>query len=391
MGSITLERPQSQNVGRSSQGEVLPNREAGLGEFHRSSSMPPVAEEREGLPSHYRMRADAHYVDQLDAPPASAIQMVAVDAIDLPGEAAPPAPALLDSITRHGVLEPLLVQRRDRRYTLLAGRRRLAAATTLGLREVPCFVRRLTDDEARSLAAVLQVPVDNPQPDTRQSDVFDEDQVAASLLAVLSCTDLMGEGTPRLTRDVAVDMIRAETRRAICALRTAQLLTRGVPHASSAVTVGRILAGVVECVSPEVRLRGSRLTTRVDVSDDTMLDVDEPSLIAALSAVVLLLSAGLRDVRGARLDLHVSTPQPGRIMLTITQESVILPNATLAITNDDAPALVPAVAPLVALRQLARHHGGTCTVSRLARGTQVSLTLPQSEDGERSVRAAGRD
>jgi hypothetical protein len=38
-------------------------------------------------------------------------------------------------------------------------------------------------------------------------------------------------------------------------------------------------------------LHGSQLTTRVDGSDDTILDVDEPSLIAALSAVVLLLSA----------------------------------------------------------------------------------------------------
>jgi hypothetical protein len=363
--------------------------------------MPPVAEEnpqddqdrpvREGLPSHYRMRADAHYVDQLDAPAASVIQMVAVDAIDLPGDAAPPTPALLDSITRHGVLEPLLVQRRDRRYHLMAGRRRLAAATTIGLHEVPCLVRRLTDDEARSLAAVLQAPIDSPSPETRVSDVLDQDQIASSLSAVLSCTDLMGEGTPRLTRDVAVDMIRAETQRAICALRTAQVLTRGVPHASSAVAVGRILAGVVECVSPEVRLRGSQLTTRVDVSDDTMLDVDGPSLIAALSAVVLLLSAGLRDVRGARLDLHVSTPQSGRVTLTIAQQSVILPNATLAITNGDAPAAAPAVAPLVALRQLATHHGGTCAISRLARGTQVSLTLPQSEDGERGVLAAGRD
>jgi hypothetical protein len=144
-------------------------------------------------------------------------------------------------------------------------------------------------------------------------------------------------------------------------------------------------------VSPEVRLRGSQLTTRVDGSDDTILDVDEPSLIAALSAVVLLLSAGLRDVRGARLDLHVFTSHPEGVMLTIAQQSVILPNATLAITNGDAPAPAPAVAPLVALRQLARHHGGTCAVSRLARGTQVSLTLPQSGDGGRGVIAAGRD
>ena len=70
----------------------VPDRDAGLEEFRTSSSsVPPVAEVtaqgskdlpiREGLPAHNRMRADAHYVDQLGAPPISTIQMVSLDAI----------------------------------------------------------------------------------------------------------------------------------------------------------------------------------------------------------------------------------------------------------------------------------------------------------------------
>lgn len=351
--------------------------------------MPPIPEGipqgeqdfpvREGLPAHYRMRADAHYVDQLDVPPASSVQILALDVIDTTGEATPPAAALLESITRYGVLEPLLVQKRDRRYKLIAGRHRLAAAAAAGLREVPCLVRRLTEDEARSLAATVQGPPDTAAPTEPPNDVLDEGQVAASLSAVLSCAGLVNEGAPHLTREVALDMIRAETQRALCAIRTAQFITRGFPQTFSPVTVRRVLTSIVNAVGPEVRLRGSRLVTRVEVADETMIDVDGDSLVAAVSAVVLLLSAGLRDVRGARLDLQAAASHPGRLTLTIAQESVILPNATLAITNGEEPVFESSVAPLVAIRHLARHYGGTCAASRLARGTQVSITLPQSE------------
>src|SRR5262252_9883178 len=103
--------------------------------------LPPARENRkplvrEGLPPSYRMRADAHYVDQLDAPRAMTVQMIAVADIDGADENASPILSLVDSIRRHGVLEPLLVQTRDRRYRLLAGKRRLAAAISAGLHQV---------------------------------------------------------------------------------------------------------------------------------------------------------------------------------------------------------------------------------------------------------------
>ena len=108
---------------------------------------------REGLPATYRMRADPHYVDELDASPAMMIQMVRVHAIET-GEETPPAavPALVESVRQHGVLEPLIVQKRDRRYRLIAGSKRLSAAIVAGLQEVPCIVHQIGDDEARALA-----------------------------------------------------------------------------------------------------------------------------------------------------------------------------------------------------------------------------------------------
>ena len=107
--------------------------------------------------------------------------------------------------------------------------------------------------------------------------------------------------------------------------------------------------------------------------------VDEQCLVSGLTAVVLLLSAGLGDVRGAGLDLTVTSHPGERVTLTISQESVILPSVMFAAANAERPARDSSVTPLVALRQLAEFGGGTCAVSRLARGTQFSVTLPMSD------------
>ena len=103
----------------------------------------PVAV-REGLPPAYRMRADAHYVEQLDSAPSSpSVRLIDARTIEVRGDEPRPAPTFVDSIKRHGVLQPILVQTRGGRYRLIAGRKRLAAAMAAGLREVPCLVQRV--------------------------------------------------------------------------------------------------------------------------------------------------------------------------------------------------------------------------------------------------------
>ena len=62
---------------------------------------------------------------------------------------------LEDSIRRHGVLQPVLVTPDgDERYRLIAGHRRIAAATTAGLSEIPAIVRPV-DDDTRGLDLAL--------------------------------------------------------------------------------------------------------------------------------------------------------------------------------------------------------------------------------------------
>ncbi len=55
---------------------------------------------------------------------------------------------LVSSIRQVGILEPLIVRPAGEEYEVVAGSRRLAAARQLGIREVPCIVHDLDDEEA---------------------------------------------------------------------------------------------------------------------------------------------------------------------------------------------------------------------------------------------------
>jgi hypothetical protein len=118
---------------------------------------------REGLPPAFRMRADAHYVEQLDgATPSITVQYVGVHAIDVSDAPAEALPALVESIKRFGVLEPLVVQRNNGTYRTITGQKRLAAAREAGLHDVPCLVHHVSDERAQTLRDVLRSPAAQP-------------------------------------------------------------------------------------------------------------------------------------------------------------------------------------------------------------------------------------
>ncbi len=66
---------------------------------------------------------------------------------------------LSTSIRQHGLLQPLIVQRSDEGYEILAGHRRYAALQALGAKEAPCVVLDPEDDQA-ALSVLL---TDNAQ------------------------------------------------------------------------------------------------------------------------------------------------------------------------------------------------------------------------------------
>lgn len=58
---------------------------------------------------------------------------------------------LIESVSAHGVLAPVLVRSKGNGYEMISGHRRKYASHLVGMMEIPCIIRDLSDDEATIL------------------------------------------------------------------------------------------------------------------------------------------------------------------------------------------------------------------------------------------------
>ena len=71
---------------------------------------------------------------------------------------------LADSIRQYGVLQPLLVQKRDGYYEIIAGERRWRAAKMAGLKEIPVIIKDFTDQEIVEISLIENIQRENLNP-----------------------------------------------------------------------------------------------------------------------------------------------------------------------------------------------------------------------------------
>lgn len=64
---------------------------------------------------------------------------------------------LADSIKVHGIIQPLIVQKREEYYEIVAGERRWRAAKLAGLKRIPVLVRDYTDREIMELSLIENI------------------------------------------------------------------------------------------------------------------------------------------------------------------------------------------------------------------------------------------
>lgn len=93
---------------------------------------------------------------------------------------------LADSIKGRGIFQPLLVQKKDDYYEIVAGERRWRAAKIAGLKEVPCIVREFSEREKLEIQLIENIqredlnPIEEAQTYRRLVDEFNmkQDEVA---------------------------------------------------------------------------------------------------------------------------------------------------------------------------------------------------------------------
>ncbi len=71
---------------------------------------------------------------------------------------------LSDSIKQHGIIEPLVVQKKDDYYMIIAGERRWRASKMAGLKTVPAVIKDLTDQEIVEVSLIENIQREDLNP-----------------------------------------------------------------------------------------------------------------------------------------------------------------------------------------------------------------------------------
>lgn len=125
-----------------------------------------------GLPAELTMRHEHHYVDLIEEKIyGPRIRMIAINKIDQsPHQARTELgniEELMASIKEKGIIQPIIIRKKEDRYEIIAGERRYVAAKNIGLKYVPCIEMNVSDNEAMELALI-----ENLQ--RKDLDVFEE-------------------------------------------------------------------------------------------------------------------------------------------------------------------------------------------------------------------------
>ncbi len=343
------------------------------------------------------MRHDAHYVDQLTSRTIGPqVRLIPIGDIDVakPGDARDLA-ALVKSIQKFGVLQPLLVRPRAGRFELIAGARRLAAAASAALTEVPCMVHQVDDLRARALAEAenlrgaedLQPPAvplaiaPVTAPPTPSQPTAGLQELGQSFGAIGSCLHLLAERDTALRDRVALDLVRTEVHRAGRLVQGLRLLAQDPALSETGVSLVSAFDQVAEGFLPERRLSGVSMT--IEPADGAhRVHADPEWLAAGLSGALGGMLALVQTARSASLTVKISSSASGSsVVLQIEQSGVTVPAWAIGRFFDtewtDRPGGFQAAVELAAARRVAElHHGGLEIVAGDRSGCKLVLVLP---------------
>ena len=347
--------------------------------------------QREGLPAGFRMRADSHYVDALDAPAAPSIRLVAIDSIE--GEIEPVDPQaiqqLADSIKRHGLLQPVLVQsgRRASGYRLIEGRRRMAAARLAGLKQIPCIVHAVDDATAGELQAAARRQVVDAAAGVASADGEPEKTAAAgrelhdALMGIISSLPFLSNRSAA-TRGVAAQAISQEAHRALSLLTAVRVLRDEIVFTRTAVSARNVVEQVSAGASGRVFSAGRDVRARG--AADAVIIANEELLLAAMNGAAAAFSLLSDGHAAAPVEVTAGhDPDSRSVTFVVRQPGLTIPAGWARQAFDEAWPTSGGPAALVlmrAVRHVATLHGGYASVAIEHGSTTASIRIPAGPD-----------
>lgn len=141
---------------------------------------------------------------------------------------------LADSIKQFGVIQPLIVQKKNQHYEIIAGERRWRAAKLAGIKEIPVIIKDYTDQEIMEISLIENIQREDLNPieealaykrlleeyNLKQDEVAEK--VSKSRTAVTNSIRLL-KLDKRVQQMVIDDMISTGHARALITLEDAEL------------------------------------------------------------------------------------------------------------------------------------------------------------------------
>lgn len=212
---------------------------------------------------------------------------------------------LADSIKQFGVLQPILVQKKDNYYEIIAGERRWRAAKLAGLKQVPVIIKEFTNQEIVEISLIENIQRENLNPieeaiafrrlieefDLKQDEVAE--RVSKSRAAVTNSMRLL-KLDKRVQQMVVDEMLTTGHARALLGIEDSDMQhTLAMKIFDEKLSVRETEKLVKDILNPKKKPEKT-----VDLSSD---------------AVYKALEERIKGILGTKASIHRSSKQKGRI------------------------------------------------------------------------------
>ena len=331
-----------------------------------------------GLPAGYSMRHDPHYIDELFGS-SELRQIVRLRPNEIEAPPARSIPRELSaSVSKYGVLQPILVRRRAGRYELVAGAKRLAAARACGLTHIPCILHGVSDagvDEIRDATNVHG---------SGHADVLSKvlPLLGQSLHSVISCVQLAASDNLRSQDHGVKKLIHTEATQAAQLTWCASLLCMTPGLNLTSFDASQVLDNVLTGRDADPSWHGLRIERYVDRpckvhADRRLLSL---AMVSAQSAVAPI----ARQANASAITLHLAQRPRNNMMeygLSVkTSKEMRLERIEdwLDLCWKDRPGGFRAGVELLASKRACELHGGNFRLSLEPERFSMSLRVPMS-------------
>jgi hypothetical protein len=352
------------------------------------------AADRDGLPAQYKMKHDAHYVDELFSTEhvRQVIQIPVKDIAAQPDDG-PDMKSLADSLSEFGVLQPLLVRRNAGRYEVIAGTKRLAAAKAAGLAEVPCLLYNADDQQAQRMKQATNTrsdaAVESANERILMKAVFpllgQSLHTIRTSLQSLQSPQLKTDGTNLQREHVASDLVLAEAQRASRLAWSATLINFTPRLSPTDFDAADVLEEVLGTCQEERNLAGVKVDKRIQ--SRCKLKADRRLVFLALRGAMDAILPMARSRQPSTLAVSLARHEPSRSVVLQLSQDALRPaegvwHRWFDLSWRDRPGGIAAGVGLLAAKRVIDVHAGRLAIlPRQGGGCRMALSFPEAPRG----------